>query len=175
MLHDAMITRPDLSPLLPTFENDGRPSPPPAYTQYTFVCVLSFEASHTDPVNCPPDGVKLTEIDVQGSAGLRLPRALSMTAKSALHFRRFHDTVPRDTTTHDVRDNDAGRQNARNVSPPLANRYNARLIFRRRGDFLCEWLATRAFFVVVVVLQRGGNVKGGFILDLFCWKGNSKI
>lgn len=116
MLHDAMITRPDLSPLLPTFENDGRPSPPPAYTQYTFVCVLSFEASHTDPVNCPPDGVKLTEIDVQGSAGLRLPRALSMTAKSALHFRRFHDTVPRDTTTHDVRDNDAGRQNARNVS-----------------------------------------------------------
>ena len=34
-------------------------------------------------VNCPHDGVKLTEIDVQGSTRLRLPRALSMTAKSA--------------------------------------------------------------------------------------------
>lgn len=47
--------------------------------------------------------------------------------------------------------------------PLRANRYNARLIFRRRGDFLCEWLATRAFFADVSRTWREW-IYFGFIL-----------
>lgn len=73
-----------------------------------------------------------------------------------LDFRRFHDTVARDTV-NDVRAI-MTRQNGR--TPP--NRYNARLIFRRLGDFLCEWLATRVFLV-----RRLLRVDGMQGVDLF--------
>ena len=66
-------------------ENDGR-SPPVSFAYNYLLADVSafFRWPAIDrPVNCPHDGVKLTEIDVQGSARLRLPRALSMTAKSA--------------------------------------------------------------------------------------------
>lgn len=157
------FTPPPSSLYLKTTEDP--PLPPFVRIQYTFVCVLSL-AGHTDPVNCPPDGVKLTEIDVQGSAGLRLPRALSMTAKSA----RLPPLSRRRGSRYD--DDDAAHPRAIMTqvdkmveTSPLPARIDTMPVwfFRRRGDFLCEWLATRAFFADVSRTWREW-IYFGFIL-----------
>lgn len=164
MLHEAMITRPDLSPPLPPYiwrrkTTEGPPSPPFVRIQHTFVCVLSL----TDPVNCPPDGVKLTEIDVQGSAGLRLPRALSMTAKSARlpPLSRYRGSRYRERRT---RDNDATKWSKRVPSESI----QCPLDFSSPGGFPL-WMVGYARILGPASLARGRNARGGFILDLFCW------
>lgn len=171
MLHDAMITRPDLSSPPPSSlylkTTEDPPLPPFVRIQYTFVCVLSL-AGHTDPVNCPPDGVKLTEIDVQGSAGLRLPRALSMTAKSA----RLPPLSRRRGSRYD--DDDAAHPRAIMTqvdkmveTSPLPARIDTMPVwfFVAGGiSFVNGWLRAHS---LPTSLERGGN---GFILDLSCWE-----
>lgn len=75
-----------------------------------------------------------------------------MTAKSARlpPLSRYRGSRYRERRT---RDNDATK---------WSNRYNARLIFRRLGDFLCEWLATRVFLA-----RRLLRVDGMQGVDLF--------
>lgn len=146
------------------------PLPPFVRIQYTFVCVLSL-AGHTDPVNCPPDGVKLTEIDVQGSAGLRLPRALSITAKSA---RLPPLSRRRGSRYDDDDDDDAAHPRAIMTqvdkmveTSPLPARIDTMPVwfFVAGGiSFVNGWLRAHS---LPTSLERGGN---GFILDLSCWE-----